>query len=145
VAQHAVYVSLYQEMVGCAPSVQWWGLHHDNAKAYLPDIPSPIKQTRDMEFYRYAERQLMSLVEHKFDLGPRPVSLAHHDKVMLATEVHHLMRHPPEPWLHIKGVEPDERFPFRLMSPDQAFRLYMDRYHEVAERVGFPLDMGYGC
>lgn len=43
VAEHAVYVSRRLEQKGYSRDVQLAGLHHDDAEAYLGDIPRPMK------------------------------------------------------------------------------------------------------
>jgi hypothetical protein len=43
VAEHAVFVSKRLERQGEARPVQLAGLHHDDAEAYLGDIPRPLK------------------------------------------------------------------------------------------------------
>lgn len=43
IAQHAVLVSHLVEALGGDLASQWWGLHHDDAEAYLGDWPRPVK------------------------------------------------------------------------------------------------------
>lgn len=43
VAEHAVFVSMRLERKGGRPALCLSGLHHDDAEAYLGDIPRPLK------------------------------------------------------------------------------------------------------
>ena len=129
VAQHAVLVSVYQEMVGCAKSVQFWGLHHDDAKAYLGDMPSPLKKHPQMQFFRDAEHAVLRLIAMKFNLGELPASRWYHDKVLLATEQQALIGTPLDEWK--LGVEADERIEVKPLPPGRAYSLYLERHLEL--------------
>jgi len=138
VAQHAVNVSLYLELVGAVSTVQWLGLHHDDAEAYLPDLPAPIKHHAEMAWYREVEEGLARMIAIKFDL-PSAGALAvdHADKVLLATEAAALLGPAPRPWSAISGYAPDDRIEMHTVSPARAYELYMQRYAELARRVGY--------
>ena len=82
VAQHSVLVS---QVVPAADAI--WGLLHDAARAYLSDLPAPIKQAPQMWFYRTSEALLARAIARRFGLLPEaPESVKHADKVILATE-----------------------------------------------------------
>lgn len=55
VAKHAVQVARELEGMGCPAEVQFAGLHHDSAEAYLGDLVFPVKQDRRMRRFRDLE------------------------------------------------------------------------------------------
>lgn len=62
VAQHAVYVSYLLAGTG----YERHGLHHDDAEAYLCDVPKWIKQSVTMGAYREAEDLVQAVCEAAF-------------------------------------------------------------------------------
>lgn len=137
VAQHAVLVSLRLEEVGAAPSVQFWGLHHDDVEAYLVDIHAPVKHRDEMAYYRHVEHQLQRVLAYKFDLDwPMPEAVKFADREVLAREAEVLMGPPPLSW--DLDVDPDPTILIHRMSPDRARELYLARHAELARAVGYP-------
>jgi hypothetical protein len=56
VAEHAVFVSRRLERKGHSRSVQLAGLHHDDAEAYLGDIPRPMKSLLGATYRNLSDR-----------------------------------------------------------------------------------------
>lgn len=56
VAEHAVFVSRHLEEQGAPLYIQLAGLHHDDAEAYLGDIPRPIKKLLDPQYSELTEK-----------------------------------------------------------------------------------------
>lgn len=56
VAEHAVFVSRRLERKGYSKNVQLAGLHHDDAEAYLGDIPRPMKSLLGAAYRNLSDR-----------------------------------------------------------------------------------------
>ena len=127
VAQHAVEVAKYLREFNAAPEVQLWGLHHDDAEAYLGDMVQPLKHDPRMECFRRMEEGWMRLVARAFDLSwPEPVSVAFADRTLLATEARDLLGIQGDGW-DLK-VEPVKEAP-RAMGPLESEGLFVE-WHE---------------
>lgn len=63
VAEHAVFVSKRLERQGHKRLVQLAGLHHDDAEAYLGDIPRPFKPLLGRSYERMSDRMDAAIVE----------------------------------------------------------------------------------
>ena len=92
VAEHCVYV--YKELKRRFPldyNLQLWGLLHDLAEAYLPDIPRPIKKM-DIGVLRDCEKNIMRVACSRYGITteePKEVKIV--DTALLATEAGELM------------------------------------------------------
>lgn len=62
VAEHAVYVSRRLEQKGYSRDVQLAGLHHDDAEAYLGDIPRPLKTHLGERYRSLSDRMDRAIV-----------------------------------------------------------------------------------
>ncbi len=124
VAQHSVIVSNL-----CRDPIDMkWGLLHDAAEAYLPDIAAPIKPL--IQGFDAIEEAVLRCVAHTFNL-PWPYSAAvkHADLVALESERISLMARPPKPWAVTGTVKPTG--PIAALSPADARRLFLDQWNEV--------------
>lgn len=91
VAQHSVLVSRMVE-----PPDELWGLMHDAAEAYLPDVARPIKRAIRFEPVEWA---VMQAVANKFSLRlPMPCSVKAADLCCLERERRQMLGEPPEEW-----------------------------------------------
>lgn len=110
VAEHSVRVCGYLASTGEIPEVQYAGLMHDCAEAYVNDIARPLKRTPEFQFYREAEEKIMVLASLEFGfIHPKSEAIDNADNVLLATEVRDLMADPPEEWASRYG--PKGRYP----------------------------------
>lgn len=124
VAQHSVLVSLM-----CAQDDALWGLLHDASEAYIVDVPTPLKRCNEFEFYREAEKNLMSTICDVFGLDrdePPSVKLA--DKRILATEARDLTMTEGRGWA--TSAEPFE-FHIKPWTPDVSRVKFISRLHEL--------------
>ena len=126
VAQHSVNLS-YR----VAPSAALEALLHDAAEAYLGDMTSPLKAM--MPEYRAIEERFDAAIRKAFKLPPEmdpEIKLA--DLRLLVTEQRDLMPELSEEWAITAGLEPfrDQIIP---MFSYESFRLFMDRFKEIAE------------
>ncbi|MFO0144076.1 MAG: phosphohydrolase [Betaproteobacteria bacterium] len=67
-----------------------WGLLHDAAEAYLPDVARPLK--KDMPDFHVIEALVMAAICEKFGLQPeQPASVSEADALILGQEKRDLM------------------------------------------------------
>lgn len=86
IAEHSLFVSKH-----CDPNDALWGLLHDAADAYLPDVAMPMKPCID-GFYQMENRVLRCIIE-KFGLTwPKPASVKLADNIATVTEARDFMR-----------------------------------------------------
>src|SRR4051812_3568329 len=123
VAQHAVFVSRRLERRGFGRDVQLWGLHHDDAEAFLGDIPRPMKPllgevyTKMTDAMDRAIHEALNLPGHFIDFEAIPVKEA--DAWSLFVEARHLL--PSEGRLWWKGEQKwglNRNIPERIIVPD---------------------------
>lgn len=90
VAQHSLIVSEVCQSLGYDPL---WGLMHDAAEAYIPDIPKPIKDSLDMGDLVTVDTVLTSSIAKRFNLYPDyvPAGVKNVDELVLAYEMAILM------------------------------------------------------
>ena len=122
IAQHVVAVSLYQELIGAATSVQMWGLHHEDQYAYA--TPEDLK---GLDYYQRLTAESIPLKP----VWPPPASLHLHNMIVTATEALHFgLELDPAVF---GAVEPDERMLYALkpLDPDRARVLYLQRHEEL--------------
>jgi hypothetical protein len=93
VAEHCVRVSHV-----CELESPRWGLLHDGAEAYLPDLASPIK--RCLSSYQALEVGIQTAICVRFGLDlVEPESVKRADKLLLVTEGRDVAA-PSWPWWH---------------------------------------------
>ncbi len=123
VAQHSVYVSYL-----CKTSNERLaGLLHDASEAYICDIPSPLKNTPQFEFYRELEAEVQGMINEKFGL-PREISKTVHraDKEICMTEGIQLMN---ELYTHL-NVEPADLI-ITEITPKEAEEFFLREYQNI--------------
>lgn len=128
VAQHSVYVShIVPEPMAMA------GLFHDAAEAFLGDVSRPLK--RLLPDYRAIEERVERALFVKLGIPyPLPSEIKRADMQMLRLEQMNLMPRHPDTWecdaLPLPpGIILNES---TALSPEEAFRAFMDRYAELA-------------
>lgn len=148
VAQHAVFVSKRLERQGHARNVQLWGLHHDDAEAYLGDIPRPLKPLLGDVYTRMTDamdkviHEALGLPGHPIDLHYPAVKAA--DSWSLFVEARHLL--PSEGRMWWKGEQKwgiNDSIPSRIVVPDywrgklpspvEAYYSYLHRHKELTD------------
>lgn len=126
VAQHSLLVSLHCE------SDPKWGLMHDAAEAYLPDVARPVKS--EIVGFVELEERLLSVIAERFGLRmPIPESVHQTDLTILATEKRDLMKSTDYEWESIKGVDPlpADLYRIRPYSDTAARYEFYKRYREL--------------
>lgn len=102
VAEHAVLCSRYAERRGWTPAEQLACLHHDDAEAYLGDIPRPYKKLLGPSYGRLTAMMDAAIVE-ALQL-PFGVEALHHyhvkeaDRWALMVEAHSFLQSRGEGW-----------------------------------------------
>jgi hypothetical protein len=147
VAEHAVFCSVRLERVGYGRKLQLAALHHDDAEAYLGDIPRPMKPLLG-SIYGELSDQMDEAVCEALEL-PFTAS-AFHDHVVklvdtwaLLVEARFLLPSQGKGWYlgeqgaHAWGLEEQ---PSRIVVPDywlggltprKAEKLYLNRHKEL--------------
>ena len=132
VAQHSVLVSHVLEREH-PPVVQFWGLIHDAAEAYLGDMVRPLK--RSMPAYREAEDRVMLAVVQRMGLQgfSEPPAVKWADTVLLSTERRDLMCHKLD-WNQEELCPP---MPARIIPepPEDAEEGFLLRFRALQARV----------
>lgn len=99
VAQHSVLVA--EECLRRKPGdlkFALWGLLHDAAEAYLPDIPRPIKRM-DIGILKECEENIMRVIAMMWELPlPEPVEVKRIDNAITVDEQEQLMGPQVKPW-----------------------------------------------
>lgn len=127
------FYSVAQHSVICSHIVQeefaMQALFHDAAEAYIGDITKPLKAL--LPDYQEIEKRVETDIFAKLGIEwPIHPSVKYADLVMLATERRDLFNPDEYEWVILKGIVPAEPTIFPLL-PDQAYKLFMDRYLEL--------------
>jgi 5'-deoxynucleotidase YfbR-like HD superfamily hydrolase len=82
VARHSIWVS--DELHTFGPDMQFAGLLHDAAEAYIGDVPRPIKRSEAMEVFKVAEAKLEKVIAEVFGTPfPIPAEVMEADHYVL--------------------------------------------------------------
>ncbi len=126
VAEHSVRVSWLLEQQGKREAL--WGLMHDAAEAYLPDLGGPIKKHFHLhdgahtESFDTAEDRLLATIATALKFEPiHYESVREADRTLLVTEARDLLGPPPEPW-NMPQIPLEERIePWPSSQAESAF------------------------
>ena len=135
VAQHSVLVSLEcQRLCPNRFALWWWGLMHDAAEAYIPDIPAPIKETNIGDLKK-VEHGIMKAIAERFRLVPKhePKLVKIIDLAIRADEAAQLMKQPTKDW-----YLPEKPLGITIepLSPERAKILFFERYNWLMMQEG---------
>lgn len=153
VAEHAVFVSKRLEAKGASLIVQLAGLHHDDAEAYLGDIPRPLKPLLGDAYTELTDTMDQAIVDglglywfglrQAAEFHTKPVKRA--DNFALFVEARHLL---PSRGLHwFKGEQGASAWglgeqPKRIhtppywkggLNPPRARQLFIERHDELTQ------------
>lgn len=133
VAQHSVEVA-----TRLAPEFQAHALLHDAAEAYLLDIPSPLKQLPEFDFYRAAEEDLERAIFDRFGLPANQdtarilAEVKKMDKQVLQLERRLLLGACERPWEAVGEVAvlpAAHRVGWRPWAPAHAKNEFLNMFH----------------
>lgn len=145
VAEHAVFVSRRLERRGASRSLQLAGLHHDDAEAYLGDIPRPLKPLLGFGYEALTARMDKAIAE-ALNLPSDPSfhrETKKADNWSLFVEAKHLLPSGGKGWWD--GEQGAEKWglgdiPSRIVIPDywlgglnpaEAETLFLERHKEL--------------
>jgi hypothetical protein len=158
VAEHSVFVSKRLERRGYSPLIQLAGLHHDDAEAYLGDIPTPIKPLLGHSYAYITNLMDHAIVralglpfEHQTSFDGLPTSLKAFsgpelkdaDVWALLVEARYLLPSEGKGWAIVREWKLVEQ-PSRIITPDywlggltsqQAYATFLERHVELTERI----------
>lgn len=130
VAEHSVRVAWLLNEWKCSPEVQMWGLLHDASEAYLQDVASPLKLSKEFTAYRRVEGAVMRAICTAFELPlEQPDAVSKADRVMLATEARDLMPFLPEHWANL--TEAPCSYVIRPWAPIRARRAFIQTMVDI--------------
>ena len=132
VAQHSLLVSLEcEKRYPKYPNLWLWGLLHDAAEAYLPDIPRPLKR-ENIGVLKKAEQLIMKEVAKLFQLAPKtePYLVKEIDNAILANEAIQLMKQPIDDWY--LPTPPLENCNITPTSPEHSKVEFLGRFEGVS-------------
>lgn len=140
VAEHAVAVSKRLERKGYSKLIQLAGLHHDDAEAFLGDIPRPLKPLLGNKYTELTDAVDAVVCEGlELPFGPEAF---HSDEVKesddwnLRIEAKHLLPSQGRGWLPNAAKEkilivPD--YYLNGIEPKAATKLYLARHKELTQ------------
>ncbi len=133
VAQHSVLVSnLVNNLVAPDPNLQWQALHHDDAEAYLGDVPTPLKQL--LPDFKKIESDVERVISNKFHLNmvlDPVVKIADLQALMLEREVLIPADSNNFKWTCFNGIPKPKHQDIVPLSPKAAEQLFLDRYTSI--------------
>jgi hypothetical protein len=148
VAEHAVFVSKRLERKGFNVAMQLAGLHHDDAEAYLGDIPRPLKPLLGKAYEVMSDKMDAAIVEALgLPFGPEVFhrqTVKDADNWSLFVEARHLLPSGGRTWT--EGAQGAEAWglhdlPSRIVTPDYWYcgqapkSMFLERHTELTERV----------
>jgi hypothetical protein len=139
VAEHAVFVSKRLERKGYSKLIQLAGLHHDDAEAFLGDIPRPLKPLLGIKYTELTDAVDKVIVEGlNLPFGPEAFHWAEvkaADDWSLFVEARHLLPSQGKGWLlqptESRVVIPD--YYLNGIEPKAASKLYLARHRELTQ------------
>jgi hypothetical protein len=150
VAEHAVFVSQRVKRKGGSIAAQMAALHHDDAEAYLGDIPRPLKPLLGEAYEDLTNKMdcaiMVALQLPSFTLYKRAIKEA--DNWSLFVEAKYLLPSQGKGWWNGEqgaykwDLQPD--LPSRIVTPDywrgglvprKAKKLYLTRHNQLLERA----------
>lgn len=138
VAEHAVFVSRRIESEGYNSGVVMQGLHHDDAEAYLGDIPRPLKALLQ-PIYGLLSKQMDEAISVSLGLSNHAeyASLVKEaDNFALLVEANHLMLSHGINWegsdMVEVGAPPTPDYWLGGLKPWKAEELYLNRHKELS-------------
>lgn len=137
VAQHAVLVARSLRDAGATLAEQLWGLHHDDAEAYVGDVTRPLKrllrQGNARSVYDVIEDHVMGAIAEALGLEgtEQPAIVGEHDKAVGAREQIDLGR-VPLGWVPL--CEPAS-IVVEPWSAERARAEYLDEHDRIEREV----------
>lgn len=141
VAEHACLVTWRLRELGHSVDVQWAGLHHDDAEAFVGDVNRPLKQL--LPEYATIERRIWGVVDValKLGIGDPPTEkytvVKDADNWALSAEAYHMLPSRGGSWFTDGLYDPDrDEFPADIgFSPAEAKESWLLWYNLLAKEM----------
>lgn len=103
--------------------LQFDALMHDASEAYLGDVPTPIKHSKEFIGYCVAEDVLMDLISAKFgNRYPVPNLVRKADEVLLNTEARDIFSGGATTWTDLSLADPEQTItPWQWQTAERYF------------------------
>ena len=122
VAEHSVMASrLVPEPLAYA------ALLHD-CEEFLGDWPSPVKVMLGREYVQQHMRPVKDALRTRFRFDDSDPAIKHADLVCMATELRDLL---PPAWMEWGHLPASDLAKIVPVGPDRAYKLFLDRFHEL--------------
>ncbi len=143
VAEHAVLVSRRVEEVFDIRWLAMAALHHDDAEAYLLDVPRPMKPLLEPEYAHLTKRMNRAICESTVNAGPpwfypkdfNSTRIRYADNWALSVEAYELMFSQGANWQNpVEYIETPDYWQGGL-TPTEAEGLYLSRHWELVSAI----------
>lgn len=136
VAQHMVHVSQYLQHIGESVQVQFAGLCHDAAEAYIGDIHGPLKRLifKKSPVIKEIEEKIETAIGKAWNVTLTPMDKQVHlaDLVMLGVEKRTFMGGPE--WDILNGIPTWPDFQLVPLEAKEAKMYWLERWFQLYER-----------
>ena len=138
VAEHACLVANRLKWLGYRPEIQWEGLHHDNAEAFVGDVNRPLKDLLEPTF-KEIELRVWRAINYSLDLQiiePQHEAVKAADNWALSAEAYALLPSNGRNWFSWGLYSKIDPAPIRCDSPFYAESEWMAHYHRLRKELG---------
>jgi hypothetical protein len=136
VAEHCCLISDWLLMRGLNPWIAYTGLHHDDAEAYIGDIPRPLKHMLP-QFKAMEETIDLAVSAYYRTIYPFPPIIKEADSRILVDERRQAMSDSDNDW-GTDGLEP-LGVNLRFWSPEVAASEWFARHCQLSDELEFDL------
>ena len=137
VAEHACLVSNRLRKLGEPLMVQWEGLHHDNAEAFVGDVNRPLKDLLEPTF-KEIELRVWRAINYSLDLQiiePQHEAVKAADNWALAAEAYSLLPSNGRNWFSWGLYSEIDHAPIRCDSPFYAESEWLILYYKLRKEL----------
>lgn len=122
VAEHCIMVSRIVR-----PELAYAALMHD-CEEFLGDWPSPVKVMLGRAYVKQRVHPVKEALRRRFGFQDDLPEIKHADLVCMATELRDLL---PPAWMEWGHLPPPAAERIVPVGPEQAYRLFLERYEEL--------------